>query len=128
MENEFIPYEQALALKELGFDEECLGFYEVRLGAPLTITFTPTSYLEDYIAIADYECYVPLWQQAFKWFLEKHKLWFRPDYYDETRTDYTGSIHELGRYSALTNLDEYDSVELLELEALKKLIDLNYGR
>ena len=27
MEKEFIPYEQALALKELGFDEECLGTY-----------------------------------------------------------------------------------------------------
>jgi hypothetical protein len=24
---EFIPYEQALALKKLGFDESCLGYY-----------------------------------------------------------------------------------------------------
>ena len=27
MEKEFIPYEQALALKELGFDEPCFGYY-----------------------------------------------------------------------------------------------------
>ena len=27
MKNEFIPYEQALALKGLGFDEECFSFY-----------------------------------------------------------------------------------------------------
>ena len=27
MKNEFIPYEQALALKELGFDELCFGGY-----------------------------------------------------------------------------------------------------
>jgi hypothetical protein len=27
MEKEFIPYKQALALKELGFDEPCLGWY-----------------------------------------------------------------------------------------------------
>lgn len=27
MEKEFIPYEQALLLKELGFDEPCLAFY-----------------------------------------------------------------------------------------------------
>ena len=26
MEKEFIPYEQALALKELGFDEPCLVY------------------------------------------------------------------------------------------------------
>jgi len=28
MKNEFIPYEQALALKELGFDEQCFSFYD----------------------------------------------------------------------------------------------------
>jgi hypothetical protein len=29
MKNEFIPYEEALALKELGFNEElCYGFYD----------------------------------------------------------------------------------------------------
>ena len=27
MEKEFIPYKQALALKELGFDEPCLFLY-----------------------------------------------------------------------------------------------------
>ena len=27
MEKEFIPYEQAVALKELGFDEKCLSCY-----------------------------------------------------------------------------------------------------
>ena len=27
MNKEFIPYEQALALKELGFDEPCFGHY-----------------------------------------------------------------------------------------------------
>jgi hypothetical protein len=44
MNKEFIPYEQALALKELGFDEPCLGFYdefsndEVAYGLPLTLS------------------------------------------------------------------------------------------
>ena len=27
MNKEFIPYEQALVLKELGFDEPCFGYY-----------------------------------------------------------------------------------------------------
>jgi len=27
MNKEFVPYEQALALKELGFDEPCYGHY-----------------------------------------------------------------------------------------------------
>jgi hypothetical protein len=29
IEQEFIPYEQALALKELGFDEPCLFWYNL---------------------------------------------------------------------------------------------------
>ena len=29
MDKEFIPYEQALALKELGFDEPCFATYNV---------------------------------------------------------------------------------------------------
>lgn len=27
LDKEFIPYQEALALKELGFDEPCFGFY-----------------------------------------------------------------------------------------------------
>ena len=29
MNKEFIPYEQALELKELGFNEVCLGYYNL---------------------------------------------------------------------------------------------------
>ena len=28
MKQEFIPYEQALEIKKLGFDEPCLGYYD----------------------------------------------------------------------------------------------------
>ena len=31
-EKDFVPYEQALALKELGFDEPCFGFYTYKGG------------------------------------------------------------------------------------------------
>ena len=58
MEKEFIPYEQALALKELGFDEPCFGYYfnkQLSFGAR-------TSYGEVVEA--------PLYQQAFRWFRE----------------------------------------------------------
>ena len=52
MNKEFIPYEQALELKELGFDEECFTYNDnskiFRAGV--------------------------LYQQAFKWFREKYGL------------------------------------------------------
>ena len=31
MEKEFVSYEQAVALKELGFNEICMGYFDVRL-------------------------------------------------------------------------------------------------
>jgi hypothetical protein len=48
-QKEFLNYEQALALKELGFDEECLWF-------------------------TGKEILAPLYQQAFRWFRENHSL------------------------------------------------------
>ena len=59
MKNEFVKYEQALALKELGFDEPCLGYYDE--GGNLY-----TEMVEVLKA--------PLYQQAFRWFREKHKI------------------------------------------------------
>ena len=68
MTKEFIPYQQALALKELGFDEKCFDFYY--------------KHPFEGIVLADLECpddgsiihlcEAPLYQQAFRFFREKH--------------------------------------------------------
>ena len=69
MENEFIPYEQALALKELGFDEECLGYFWKHS------SFIDFEFMYGSIAISnDRNIPAPLYQQAFRWFREKHNL------------------------------------------------------
>ena len=66
MNKEFIPYEQALELKELGFNENCLAFYnfEERL-MPIDTDFTNFRELSDDLTKA------PLYQQAFRWFREQ---------------------------------------------------------
>ena len=67
MEKEFVTYEIALALKELGFDESCLNFYfrgEALIEMKATHTFKEDS-----------ECVkAPLYQQVFRWFREKYKI------------------------------------------------------
>ena len=63
MKNEFIPYQQALALKELGFDEPCL-FHTLKG----EINFYNPFSLEYNIGVSAILC-----QQAFRWFREKHK-------------------------------------------------------
>lgn len=57
MNKEFIPYEQALELKELGFDEECFKYY----------TEMGTLRIKDERPLPPLT-YAPLYQQAFDWF------------------------------------------------------------
>jgi hypothetical protein len=75
MEKEFVSYEIALKLKELGFDEPCLTYYynisgSIRTGIEVHIhnawTYAGTKKLETTLA--------PLYQQVFTWFREKYRL------------------------------------------------------
>ena len=63
MEKEFVFYKEALALKELGFDEDCLSYFDDK-----TLTLKANQ-------IPTYCIAAPLWQQAFDWFEEKHGLY-----------------------------------------------------
>jgi len=68
MEKEFVTYETALALKELGFDEECFKWYH-----------NPDLLTDDEVFLIynnDNElfAFAPLKQQVFRWFREKYQL------------------------------------------------------
>lgn len=74
MKEEFVTYDQALALKELGFDEDCLGRW-----LAITKWEEPTGEikLQLGVKVEDYDknqCLAPLKQQVFRWFREKHKV------------------------------------------------------
>jgi hypothetical protein len=81
MNKEFIPYEQALALKKLGFDEPCFAFYQVE-----NFEKTPCGVdnKDEYIRtgfatcknseIPEHFTSAPLFSQAFRWFREKYVL------------------------------------------------------
>jgi len=66
MEKEFIPYEEALALKELGFDGDYLGLY-VKNQVELLVG-------NNFGELGMYDIKAPLYQQAFRWFREKHNM------------------------------------------------------
>lgn len=67
MEKEFVPYEPSLALKELGFNEPCFGYYQ---GG------TNNLILEQIINSQGNGnwCLAPTFSQAFRWFREKYSL------------------------------------------------------
>ena len=80
MEKEFIPYEQALALKELGFDEPCFGWYILE-GDGAKSMFIPEKCPKQDIGL----CLAPTFSQAFRWFREKYGVHSSPRKYDETQ-------------------------------------------
>ena len=98
MKQEFIPYEQALELKELGMD----------LGWDSYIEFYDTS-TKDFCDIMK-EVPAPLYQQAFRWFREKYDL-------------YISIVHYENGYS-INDLRRFDTYEEAELACLNKLIEI----
>ena len=63
MNNEFVSYEIALKLKELGFDEPCFDNYS-SIGELYQMRFSKQS-------TVDMACLAPLYQQVFRWFREQ---------------------------------------------------------
>ena len=68
MNKEYVPYEQALELKQLGYPQDHYINWYSRLDR-LEHDFEYVQ--EDY---TDACCAAPLYQQAFRWFREKHNL------------------------------------------------------
>lgn len=123
MLEQFIPYPQALKLKELGFDEECLGAWN-RNGEFLRCSSTfwdlkSLKILESYFGEGSHECLAPLWQQAFDWFREKYKIFSFID------IDFSYRIY-CDNKNRNSDIDSESFVTYKEarLECLNKLIEL----
>jgi len=117
MEKEFIPYEQALALKELGFNEDCFGWYNWT-GKDLSLT--NNSYVDINPTPA------PTFSQAFRWFREKYYLHSCISAMNNgIELLYAPLIDIIDKkHKAILDFDVYISYEEAELECLKKLIEI----
>lgn len=137
MEKEFVNYNDALSLKELGFDEPCFDYYIPNKNYdPISKIFnsyelgnhnsnTNTIYKNGIISR-------PLYQQAFRWFREKYRLEssiqrMPPEVYGKGK----GDIKNYLLYIWAENLNprrqrtlHFDTYEEAELACLKKLIEI----
>jgi hypothetical protein len=127
MENEFVIYDTALALKELGFDEPCLGYSKDK----------------EFKMWSAYDCYKnsemkpwfvthPFYQQAFRWFREKHgktAILFSDGFkwtFDLRWVD----IDDISNYPFVqfpikeVRREMFDTFEEAELASLNKLIEI----
>lgn len=74
MESEFVKYEVALALKELWFDEFCFGFYSTSYYGDDIILIQKDVKGANHLVFKD--VLAPLKQQVFRWFREKHGIYY----------------------------------------------------
>jgi hypothetical protein len=116
---DFVPYELALELKQLGFDEPCLGFYRIFSDGDTELLVNSNSNMRHLEA--------PTYSQAFRWFREKHNLRCQINYIGGLINETTWwDISIIGHY----NMDpkewemKYQPYEEAELECLKKLIEI----
>ena len=125
IEKEFIPHEQSLILKKMGFNEECMSvFSEEGKLSPLQNFPVRNSNVPSY-------CTAPIYRQVFKWFRENNDLIAFSLPYSET--DEPPFVFIISIRSLVNNYDLcYDTVEgeecktneEAELACLKKLIEL----
>jgi hypothetical protein len=117
MIKEFIPYEQALALKELGFDDPCLATIDQTDFIHIKGTEYPIRGAMIYDTI---DC--PTYSQAFRWFREKYNLVFNFISYNIVKPgEYHWSITWNDEAKASGIVKTYEEAELA---CLKKLIDI----
>ncbi len=117
MEKEFVPYELAVKLKELGFDKDCFACYTK--DGELSYDFSDNRGEGHYFQ----ECSAPTFSQAFRWFRDKYglKSWIEGtmggNYIYEIRP------HNLADYKE-GEVYVYATYEETELNCLNKLIEI----
>ena len=126
MEKEFIGYNEALDLKELGFNEPCLGYY---VGKDKEV------YMSNEILSAPFQFRLeskttfvaPTFSQVFRWFRKKYNLVCIMTFDDDVKGKWFGNLY--GHYETHGKYDFgytelFKTYEEAELECLKKLIEI----
>jgi hypothetical protein len=119
MEKEFVPYEQALALKELGFDDKCLSCYLYE-----TETFSWELNYQISNNKIPWIIAAPLYQQAFRWFREKYKVYTQHDSVLTGHSQGHRFMLKDSAYLSIVGTTWCKTYEEAELECLKKLIEI----
>lgn len=131
MNNEFVSYEIATALKQLGFDEECIAFYkenshlkaiDQHWGMSISGISKKLGYEVEDLILA------PTYSRVFRWFRENYKLDKKIGIvFNSDVKKYNFQIYKEKEnvYPYDRNTSKYfDFFEEVELECLKKLIEI----
>jgi len=127
IEKEFIPYEESLALKELGYRDPCFGFW--LFNPSIDKPNEEQLYITEscYFGLPEYCILAPTFSQAFRWFREKYKVdsMVQPTYstkyqYRMFHIEVKTKVQIYGEYMG----KEFKTYEEAELACLRKLIKI----
>jgi hypothetical protein len=123
MEKEFVPYEQVSSLIALGFNEPVIAHRQN--GLDICLLKEPKVLLTDLSMI--------LYQQAFRWFREKHNLFGKVYITNFGGDEYSFNIYDLYeeeyKYenfigASMSYAGTFEAYEEAELACLEKLIEI----
>lgn len=130
MNREFIPYKEALALKALGFDESCFGYYNSQ--ESFIVEDGKTNANCNKPGMNGTYCSTPLYQQAFRWFREKYSLIVQIEYL--INSNYTVTIHKNTQeymntiqhllFPCVDEIPDNYSYDEAEVAAIRKLVEI----
>ena len=122
MKKEFSPFELAIKLKVLGFDEPCFYWY-TSLGHFVNAGKSNQPPIDD-------ACSAPTFSKAFRWFRERHFYHSINTYHSVSPNKPFGVsidyLHESGKwdYIDLRGEVEFETYEEAEVACLTKLIEI----
>ena len=130
MNKEFIPYDEALALRELGFDEIVIAGYMKEDKSLYTFELEPGDNPNENwgrlgkVPWEEYSIPAPLYQQAFRWFREKYNLVAEIQAPDGKDGKWNPTIHKSYGFGNYYDNDGFNRYEEAELYCLRKLIEI----
>ncbi len=139
MKKEFVPYELALKMKQLGFDEPCFGYYVdgelrgVNLGIEQLGGIKPYYQRFGFHALSNHDIdkptkivvTAPTYSQAFRWFREKgYRYTISSDLYEKNGRFYFDTWTDGLIVSMFESGFKYTTYEEAELACLTKLIEI----
>jgi hypothetical protein len=129
MEKEFVPYDRSLRMKALGFDEPCLGVFELIVVGDTVPKFRYSCEFEKMWFNhnknkSEYETHdwywsAPTFSQAFRWFREKYGLGHMIN-----GIGYESFIMNIAGVQHIFNAFEFETYEEAELACLDKLLEI----
>ena len=136
LEKEFVPYDLALRLKVLGFEESCLAYYESQ-DKNLVINYNNLPLTEEQKkkpglytidnrngVLPQWAVAAPTYQQAFRWFREKYNLVFNFISYNIVKPgEYHWSITWNDEAKASGIVKTYEEAEQSCLEKLIEIVE-----